>query len=211
MILGQKQTTIAYRCPECGCIVRSVVGIFSLSADMIKLKCPCGGSSLDISYTRDHKVRLNVPCLVCPSSHSYLISPNVLFGRELFTTTCTYSGLDICFIGNEDKIDEAIAASEAELIELGGEEALELLVGAKKSPETLSDPQILDIIYYVIKDLEEEGSIHCNCPDGGEYELQLGDEHIYVVCKKCGAEYAVRANSVSAAHDFLNVDEITLE
>ncbi len=210
MVIDQNQTTIAYRCPECGAIVRSVVGIFSLSADMIKLKCPCGGSALDIVYTKDKKLRLTVPCLVCPSPHSYLISSSVFFKNDIFTLTCTYSGLDVCFIGNEEGVGRAIELNEAELIELAGEDALQMLSGSKGSSESLTDPQVMDIITYVIKELEDEGNIHCKCEDGGEYELQLGDEEVYVVCKKCGAEYAIQANSLSAAHAFLNADEITL-
>ena len=44
MVISPKQTTIAYRCPVCGTGVISAVGMFSLSADMIKLKCTCGKS-----------------------------------------------------------------------------------------------------------------------------------------------------------------------
>ena len=39
MILQPKDTTVAYRCPECGATVFSVVGALALSGDMIKLKC----------------------------------------------------------------------------------------------------------------------------------------------------------------------------
>ena len=85
MVLQQKQTTVAYRCPECGAIVLSLVGIFALTADMIRLKCPCGQSELEILYTKDKKVRLTVPCFACPTSHSYLISSSLFFEKELFT------------------------------------------------------------------------------------------------------------------------------
>ena len=53
MILDKKETTIAYRCPECGASVVGMVGIFTLSADMIRLKCPCGKSELEFLYTKD--------------------------------------------------------------------------------------------------------------------------------------------------------------
>lgn len=209
MILDQKQTTIAYRCPSCGSIVRSVVGIFSLSAEMIRLKCPCGESALDIVYTKDKKVRLTVPCLVCPTPHNYLVSSTAFFERDIFTLSCTYSGLDVFFAGSEENVDKAIAESEAELIELVGEDALESLAHTR-GEETLTDPQVLEVIMYVVKELEDEGNIHCKCPVGGEYELQLGDESVFVVCKKCGAEYEIHANSVSAAQAFLEADEIVL-
>ena len=41
MVLKEKHTTVAYRCPFCGSGVMSAVGLFGLSADMVKLKCPC--------------------------------------------------------------------------------------------------------------------------------------------------------------------------
>ena len=74
MILNQKQTTLAYRCPHCGASVTSMVGVFSLSADMIRMKCPCGESDLSVVYTKDKKVRLSVPCFLCPKPHTFTLS-----------------------------------------------------------------------------------------------------------------------------------------
>lgn len=210
MVLDQKKTTIAYRCPECGAVIRGAVGIFSLTADMIKLKCPCGGSELDIVYTKDKKVRLTVPCFVCPSPHSYLISSGVFFERELFTLACTYSGIDICFIGSEEAIDKAVAENEAELVELAGDDAIEALAKSRGDKESLADPQVIEIIRYVLLELVEEGNIHCRCDDEGEYDLEFGDDSVFVVCRKCGAELEIPAGSVDAAYAFLNADEITL-
>ena len=101
MILDEKKTTVAYRCPGCGAMVRSMIGAFTLSADMMRLKCPCGESDITIVYTPDKKLRLNVPCFFCPKPHNFLVSRNMFFGRELFTLPCAYSGLDICYIGEE--------------------------------------------------------------------------------------------------------------
>ncbi len=210
MVLDQKQTTIAYRCPECGSVVRSIVGVFSLTADMIKLKCPCGGSSLDIVYTNDKKIRLTVPCFICPSPHSYLLSTSVFFDRDIFALSCTYSGIDICFIGKEDEVDKAIAENEAELHELIGETSSINELSSMRKRENLTDPQVLEIVSYVIKEFEEEGNIHCKCKDGGKYEVQIGDEYIFIVCKKCGAEIKIPAGSVSSAQAFLERDEIIL-
>ena len=53
MVLTPKETTVAYRCPECGALVMSMVGVFTLTADMMRLKCPCEGSALEIIYTKD--------------------------------------------------------------------------------------------------------------------------------------------------------------
>ena len=51
MILDEKKTTVAYRCPGCGAMVRSMIGAFTLSADMMRLKCPCGESAVRVFRT----------------------------------------------------------------------------------------------------------------------------------------------------------------
>ena len=56
MILGSRETCIAYRCPYCTQGIKSMVGVFALTADMLRLKCPCGESELSIVYTRDKKI-----------------------------------------------------------------------------------------------------------------------------------------------------------
>ena len=175
MVLQQKQTTVAYRCPECGSIVLSLVGVFALSADMIRLKCPCGQSEMEILYTKDKKVRLTVPCFACPTAHSYLISSSLFFEKELFTLPCAYSGLDICFIGHKEQVQEAIQKAEEELLDMLGDVDFEEYAKARGERRELTDPQILDIVMYVVHELEDEGAIHCHCPEEeGDYTVEIG-------------------------------------
>lgn len=210
MVLDQKQTTIAYRCPECGSAVMSMVGIFALTADMIRLKCPCGGSELEIVYTKDKKLRLNVPCFACPSRHSFVISSQMFFEKELFAMPCAYSGLDICFVGKSERVQKAMEEAEEELKELLGDTDFSELAANRGEERELSDPQILDIIHYVIKELEEEGAISCACLDGGDYEAELLDDKLVIRCKQCGCKAEIPTNSLIAAQDFLNCDELEL-
>ena len=210
MVLDQKQTTIAYRCPECGSAVMSMVGIFALTADMIRLKCPCGGSELEIVYTKDKKGRLNVPCFACPSPHSYMISSQMFFEKDLFAMPCAYSGLDICFVGKSDRVQKAMEDAEAELMELLGDTEFSELAEHRGEDRELSDPQILDIVYYVIKELEEENAISCACLDGGDYEAEMTDDKLVIRCKQCGCKAEIPTNSLIAAQDFLNCDNLEL-
>ena len=48
MVLESKQTTIAYRCPSCGTGVMSAVSLFALKGSMVRLKCECGKSAMEI-------------------------------------------------------------------------------------------------------------------------------------------------------------------
>ena len=210
MVLNQKETTVAYRCPECGATVMSLVGIFTLTADMIRLKCPCGQSELEIVYTKDKKVRLNVPCFLCPTPHSYLISSGMFFERDLFALPCSYSGIDVCFIGKKERVQEALKKSEEELMELLGDTSFEELAEHRGEGGELTDPQVMDIILYVVRDLADEGKILCSCPDGGDYTVDVGEDEISVRCKQCGDHLELPVTSLPAATDFLGAESLDL-
>ena len=211
MVLDEKKTTVSYRCSECGAFVRSMVGVFSLSADMMRLKCPCGGSDLTMVMGRDRKVRLTVPCLVCPSPHVFTVSAEVFYGRELFALACPYSGLDLCFIGREDEVVAASNDAERELEKLLDGKSIAEVRGERTSP-FLTDPQIREIVTFVVADLADEGKIECRCPEGeaGDYEAEVLDDVIVVRCRKCGAAAVVAADSFTAANAFLETDHLTL-
>lgn len=217
MILDPKQTTVAYRCPHCGAGVMSLVGLFTLSADMIKLKCTCGESEMNIVYSKDGKVRLTVPCILCPTPHTFTVNSSIFFKNDLFVLPCPYSDINICVTGEENNVKAELARTELELLDLLEENGLENF-DAFHGEQTLSDPQILDIIMFVLNDLDSEGKIYCKCDkaeydsDSEErYEAEVLPEGIKVTCKKCGAQKIIPSNSLINAHEFLNAESLTLE
>lgn len=214
MVLESKQTTVAYRCPHCGAGVMSVVGLFALSADMIKLKCTCQKSEMSVVYSKDGKVRLTVPCILCPNPHNYTVNSSVFFKNELFVLPCPLSDINICMIGEQNQVKAELARTELELLDLLEENGLESFE-AFHGEQTLTDPQVLDIILYVINDLDAEGKIYCKCERGqdseGHYDAEMTAEGIKVSCSECGAKKLIPANSLIDAHSFLNADSLTLE
>ena len=210
MILDQKKTTLAYRCPACGGVPTSMVGAFSLSGNLFKLKCTCGESSLTVEKTLDDKIRLTVPCLVCPTPHTYMLSKNVFFGSDIFVIPCSVCGVDICFIGKEAEVGSAVKRSNDEIIKLLGDASIEQLKSKKDSDFT--DPMLFDVVTYVISDLYDEGKIYCNCHDGcGEYTTEILDSSVEVRCEKCGAKAVIPVGSTQGAHDFLEATELRLK
>ena len=214
MVIDTKTTTLAYRCPHCGCGVISAVGMFSLSADMVKLKCSCGKSELTAVYTNDKKVRLSVPCLLCPKPHSFVVSQNIFYGRDLFTFPCPYSDINICFMGEMNHVKAALAQTELELLDMmeqNGIESYEAL--HREEEELLPDPQIRQIVSFVIGELKEEKKIFCKCPESteGHYESRIMEDGILVYCKDCGASRIVPVDSYLGAHTFLDCDSLHLE
>ena len=212
MILNQKQTTLAYRCPHCGAAVTSFVGVFSLSADMIRMKCPCGESDLSVVYTKDKKVRLSVPCFLCPKPHTFTLSSQLFFETDLMAFPCPYSGINIAFVGHEEKVAQAFAEADRELREILQEEQFSSLSESRHDRSRMfSDPQIMDIIMYVIHELSAEGEIRCKCPDGhGHYAVDVLD-CVKITCEECGASTEIPTDSIVSANAFLHCTHIDLE
>ena len=215
MILETKQTTVAYRCPHCGAGVLSAVGFFSLSADMVKLKCTCGQSEMTAVAQHDGKVRLTVPCLVCPTPHLFTVSQSVFFGRELFVFSCPYSGLGIAMTGEMNQVKAELARGELELLDLLEKSGMEAedFDRFRNDERSLPDPQILDIVMFVINELDAEGKIYCRCPhdeNDRSYEARVTDDGIEVSCRRCGASRLIPTDSRLSAHAFLNADALYL-
>ena len=229
MVLNEKRTTVAYRCPDCGGGILSAVGLFNLSADMVKLKCTCGKSELKIIYNRDGTVRLTVPCLICSQPHTFTVNSSLFFSDELFVLPCPYSDINIAFTGEMNTVKAELARTELELLDMLEENGITDFSALHGDEQDLPDPQILDIILFVIDDLDAEGKIYCCChPDPAEgktsdtdygewnreesrYEAEVTDEGIKLTCRVCGASTVIPTDSMLSAHAFLNADSVHLQ
>ncbi len=212
MVLELKQSTVAYRCPACGNGVLSVVDAFKLNADMVKLKCDCGKSEMSMVQTSDKKIRFSVPCMLCPKPHIFTVNEELFFDKELFVLPCPYSGINIAMMGEMNHVKAELSRTELELIDLLEKSGIDSF-DSLHSDSYLTDPQVLEIVGYVIKELDEEGRIYCKCPEGteGNYEVEMTRDGLKVTCLSCGATKTVPTNSLIQATDFLNVDSLTLE
>ena len=226
MVIDQKQTTVAYRCPECGTGVISLVGLFTLSADMVKLKCTCGKSEMQVVYRRDDgQMRLSIPCIFCNKPHNFNVNSKMFFSKDVFLLPCPYSDINIGFVGEANKVKAELARTELELLDMLEENGIEDFKKLHGDEDDLPDPQVLDVISYIIGDLDAEGKIYCHCypegreplPDGeldredSDYEIEVSDDGVSVKCAKCGAKKLIPTDSMLSAHAFLNSDYLKLE
>lgn len=206
-------TYIAYRCPECGSVIFGLVGEFALDCKMLRLKCDCGGSSLDFSTTADKKIKLSVPCVLCKENHSYVISPSVFFGRDVFSFNCPYANLDIAFVGSKERIDELAKKSEDELRRiitgLGAEELSDIQPVDMDDDEILAEPEAYDIIRFVLKNLEDEGRADCPCHSGC-YDLRYAPGGIQIFCPECQATKFLPCHTATGAEQYVDLDSIIL-
>ena len=223
MVLESKQTTVAYRCPHCGAGVLSAVGMFSLAADMVKLKCTCGHSEMELDYSKDGKIRIKVPCLICPNGHSYTVSRNIFFGRDVFILPCPVSDINICFMGNTDHVKAELSRTELELLQILEDNGVSSFSALHGDEEMLTDPQIAEIVMFVIHDLEAENKIYCKCNPPGRkkdpsdneeekvYDVEMVEDGIKVSCTNCGCSRVIPTDGLLSAHAFLNCDALYLE
>lgn len=220
MLLNSKEITLAYRCPRCGAGVLSMVGVFSLSGDLVKLKCSCGESELRIEKNADGKIRLIVPCIVCAKPHVYVLGQNQFFRRgegDVLRLPCPYTGLDLCFIGEKNDLQAALQEADDALLALMREAGLEDIEQLHAGDEMLEareqDPQVADIVRYAIRELDDEGRIKCNCQNNAisDYQFRLHDGDVTIWCEECGATLTLAMPGVSAAEAFLQRDSLTLK
>lgn len=211
MLLGDKKTHLAYRCPACGSGVIGIAGDFALAGGrMLKLRCPCGKSHMEVSDIGEGKLALTVPCLLCGTEHRYRIAASLFYGRELFLLNCAYSDLDVCFIGEEEKVSTALGKNEAQLKRLFADAGIAALSANTEDRRTeLPDVGVLDIIRFLVRELEADGAIDCPCHNG-EYEFELCEDGVRVFCLNCGGEYLFPVNSEESAQAFLSCDRLTL-
>ena len=220
MVLKNKQTTIAYRCPCCGAGVMSAMNIFTLSAPMIKLKCDCGGSEMTVMKQSDGKIRLIVPCLFCPKPHSFVVSSNIFFSEEDFFLQCPYADMDICFLGDMDHVKANLARGEYELMNLMEEHGISD-ISAFREANTTNEDEALDSeltqsVIFVLSELEAEGKIFCKCEhkyevDEEKYGFEVFSDGVLVKCRDCGAERKIATDNSLNTHAFLDADALYLE
>ncbi len=214
-----KDTILAYRCPRCGAGVLSMPGIFSISGNLLKLKCGCGESELAIERRSNGKVRLTVPCIVCAKPHVFVLDSSSFAGRsagDVLRLPCPYTGIDLCFAGDKDSVQDAIQEANNALLALMREAGLEDIEQLHAGDEMLEareqDPQVADIVRYALRELDDEGKITCNCQNNAiaDYQFRLHDGKVTVWCEECGATLTLPLAGVTMAEDFLRRDSLVL-
>ena len=210
-----KEKHFAYRCPSCGDTVLALMGKFSLSGDLLRLRCSCGKSFADIQAERAQKVHLSVPCPLCKKPHAYTIAPSLLLEKEIFTLGCPYSpDIAVALMGEEEPLNEALTKESEKLSQLltafDSDSLSDIQPQDMNDDEILPDPAVYDTIRFLVRELEADGMVHCPCKSGS-YDFRFTDDGIQVVCPDCGASYEFKVSSPEAAQEYLTMDELYLK
>ncbi|MBP3581037.1 MAG: hypothetical protein J6K12_07315 [Clostridia bacterium] len=203
----KNKTRVAYRCPYCGAVIT-----FDVTPERLKsrfnLTCiQCHKSQMEISMLPGDVVSLTVPCLMCPHSHPYKISSEMFFSKDIYTFPCSFSGLDICFIGNdEDLVDDEIDASGA-LIRAMLKETEDEDLNAKDAGVMVADTAVMREVMFAIGELDKQKKIKCKC-QSKSFKVLLDYDKAIIVCKVCSNKKEIAARTRFDANAAIDMEEI---
>lgn len=206
----QNTITVAARCAECCTAIQTEISVFNLSGGKIKAVCPnCGKCTLEINLSPDGKVRLSVPCVACPHPHPYTLSAETMFTKELFILQCSFTRLDICFMGSKDKVKEELAKN--------GKELEAMMAQTEGFEEDEYDKALLEqmrVILTFIEECAENGNILCRCRNmktAPGVEMQLGEDSVKLTCRECGRSIVFHVDDYDFIEMQLELGKIALD
>ncbi len=174
----EKKTTIAYLCASCGEYAFFHLNPFLFSGRRKQeLCCSCKGTSIEITKNANKSFQLDIPCPVCNQKHTYTVAQSQFWGGEPLIYSCPFYEANLLFIGENNRIEEAVSQYISEELELMREDA--------PSPET---PE-LAFLYNACKSIRllEERLPHlriCDCEDP-QLTIAYNEQDVFLICKAC--------------------------
>lgn len=190
MSVQEPARTIAYICPECRQSVIVEKSLFALAAAPAKIACPCGKSALEVEFLAD-KVKMAVPCLFCGREHHVTCSSTAFVREKALAFSCSASGLDCCYIGEEG----AVFAATARL-----EQAVDKLERDAGEEQVFLDEIVMHEVLSELKDIAQRGGISCAC-GSKNWSFQVNYSSVDLMCAQCGAQMRIPAATADDIDD----------
>ena len=183
MIVSAKKV-LGGKCGVCNHNEQKEVNPFVL-AHGYALRCSvCNTDFIKIHKNKKNEYELTIQCYLCDDTHTYTISYDAFWNSKLFAFGCHNSGIDICYVGEEQEVADALKKLDQTLLDLTTEDG-------DVSPE--SDANIARGIHI----LEERAYAHkilCLC-GGLNLVVTLCHSGILLACKNCGKNEFIRLES----------------
>ena len=190
MSVEEPKRTLAYICPACRQSVIVERDLFSLAAATAHIKCPCGRSELRVEFVDDH-VDLEVPCLFCGREHRVSCSTHAFLHQKALAFSCAASGLDCCYVGEEEPVFAAMKRLEETL------DVLETEAGAEG---TFLNDLVMEEILGELRDIGLRDGISCTC-GCRDWKLKINYSSVELFCARCGGALKLPAATMSDLED----------
>lgn len=185
----ESKRTLAYICPACRQSVAVERSVFQLAATVNELRCPCGKSSLHVELSGD-RAKLTVPCLACGRDHQVTCSTEAFLHKRILAFSCTASGLDCCYVGEEGAVFAALKRLEEAADKLG-----------EKAEGNFLDELVMHEVLSELKEIAQRDGISCTC-GSHRWRLQVNYSSIDLFCADCGGVMRIPA---AASGDIDNI------
>lgn len=191
--------SIAFICPVCRQPVILERTAFQLAASGSRLPCPCGKSGVDVALMGD-KVRLTVPCLFCEEEHTVTCSTQAFLREKTLAFSCANSGLDCCYVGQEESVFAATRRLEETV------DALEAQAGAQG---TFLNDLVMEEVLGEIRDIGRRGGISCSC-GCREWKMKVNYSSVELTCPQCQGALKIPAATLSDLEDLCCKTTLTI-
>lgn len=180
--MEEPKRTIAYLCPSCKQSVVMEQSVFRLATAPSKLPCPCGGSAMQVEMEADH-ADLTVPCLYCGKDHHIRVPAHAFLHEKALALSCKATGLDCCYIGEEQAVFGALRRLEEAAAQIG-----------EKSDEEggFLNEAIMTEVLGELKDIAARDGISCRC-GSKQYKVKVLYSSVELECAQCGAKLRLPA------------------
>ena len=177
-----KKRYLSYICPQCRQSVIVERDLFTLAAAPNRIKCPCGKSELTVDFQPD-LVHMTVPCVFCGRDHKVACPSSAFAQEKALAFSCSASGLDCCYVGEEGPVYAATARLE---------QALDRVDENAEERGTFLNPIVMEEVLSEIKDIAVRGGISCAC-GSKNWTFQLNYSSVDLMCTQCGAQVRIPA------------------
>lgn len=189
-MMEEGKRTIAYLCPECRQTVIVDRTVFQLAAAPAELTCPCGKSAVKTEMMGD-RFKLTVPCLFCGREHTVVCPTQAFLHKKCLAFSCAASGLDCCYVGEEDDVFAAARRLE---------EAVDKVEGEAEERGTFLDEIIMHEVLSEVKEIAQRGGISCSC-GSKRWSLKVNYSSVDLICADCGGTLRLPAATDSDLED----------
>jgi len=194
--------TIGYKCNCCGTFEFFNLSLFKLFCMKVyKLNCHCKNSGIIIFTENLREFKIKVPCMACGGDHFFLVSRNEILTKPVNVLHCPQTGIEQCFIGNDEEVRKKIDNHEKELDEMINHFGYE---------SYFINTQVMFDALNRIHDIAEKGNLICEC-GCSEIDMILLSDKIHLKCNKCFGSEMIMAGSNKDLKELLTKQYILLK
>ena len=195
------EATLALYCPHCGKLHMHDFNRFNqLSSIRRQLVCSCGNLQAVISGMNRRQYLLDIPCVLCNSSHKIHLDSRRFWHAQAEKLYCAEENVEIGLYGDHKVIEETFAAYKNEFAQICEDDL---------DGESVDNLHVMFEIFNRVHDLAEQGHIDCGCGIP-LIDTQLYPAAIDLTCRQCGGRRIIPASTEEHLEEVKSWESISL-